>query len=345
MRSAQRHESPRGGGIRTGGKQIAGLVRHGRESTALPGPGSDLRLARLPPGCDIRRAASRGEHMAIRSVGLCVKANHPEAGGTVRGLTKWLDARGLTVLLDEDGGESGRRRLACRARKWPAPTSWSCSVGTAALLSAARAAGERTVPILGVNLGRLGFLTEVSHDELYAALERVLGGDARVESRMRLRVRAERDGERLGEWLALNDAVITSQTLARMLDLEASVEGEKVTTYHADGLIAATPTGSTAYSLSAGGPILDPSLDAIVLSPISPHTLTQRPLVLPADRELEIRPATHGTQLTVDGQAGVRLEEGDRVRITRSEHPVQLVVSPFRTRFEILRTKLHWGER
>lgn len=283
--------------------------------------------------------------MAIRSVGLCVKANHPEAGGTVRGLAKWLDARGLAVPLDEDAAElvggTGRPREEVAAEA----DLLVVLGGDGTLLSAARASGERPVPILGVNLGRLGFLTEVGHDELYAALERVLAGEARVEARMRLSVRAERAGRSLGQWLALNDAVITSQNLARMLDLEASVDGRQVTTYHADGLIVATPTGSTAYSLSAGGPILDPVLDAIVLSPISPHTLTQRPLVLPAEREIEIRPATTGTQLTVDGQAGVRLEEGDRVSVTRSEHWVQLVVSPFRTRFEILRTKLHWGER
>ncbi len=283
--------------------------------------------------------------MAIRSVGLCVRANHPEAGGTVRGLAKWLDARGLSVRLDEEAGELVGRPGETREEIAAAADLLVVLGGDGTLLSAARASGERAVPILGVNLGRLGFLTETSHDELYAALERVLAGEARVEARMRLAVRAEREGRVLGEWLALNDAVITSQHLARMLDLDAFVDGRKVTTYHADGLIASTPTGSTAYSLSAGGPILDPALDAVVLSPISPHTLTQRPIVLPADRKIEISPATTGTQITVDGQAGVRLEEGDRVHVTRSQFPAQLVVSPFRTRFEILRTKLHWGER
>ena len=224
--------------------------------------------------------------MNIRSVGLCVKASHPEAGGTVRGLHKWLEARGLAVLLDEDAGELTGTPGRTREQIGAEADLLVVLGGDGTLLSVARASGTRAVPILGVNLGTLGFLTEVSHDELYAALERVLAGQARVESRMRLDVRAERQGREFGHWIALNDAVITSQTLARMLDLEASVEGRKVTTYHADGLIAATPTGSTAYSLSAGGPIVDPALDAIVLCPISPHTLTQRPLVLPADREL-----------------------------------------------------------
>ncbi|NNL68086.1 MAG: NAD(+)/NADH kinase [Myxococcales bacterium] len=283
----------------------------------------------------------------MQSVGLCVKVNHPEAGGTVRGLSKWLAARRLTVLLDEDAGEL--IGSAGRPREVIAEEADLLVVlgGDGTLLSVARASGERAVPILGVNLGTLGFLTEVTHDELYAALERVLAGDARIESRMRLAVTAERAGESLGRWLALNDSVITAQALARMLDIEASVEGRKLTTYHADGLIAATPTGSTAYSLSVGGPIVDPAMDAIVLSPISPHTLTQRPLVLPGDREIEIRPSARagGLQLTIDGQEGARLQEGDVVRVTRSDHPALLVCSPFRTRFDILRKKLHWGER
>ncbi|HKJ25814.1 MAG TPA: NAD(+)/NADH kinase [Myxococcota bacterium] len=285
--------------------------------------------------------------MVIRTVGLCVKESHPEAGGTARGLGKWLAARGLGVVLDEDAGSlvgapgHPREELAARV------DLVVVLGGDGTLLSVARATGERPVPILGVNLGTLGFLTEVTLDELYAALERVLAGDARVESRMRLRVVAERAGEEVGRWLALNDAVITSQALARMVHLEAAAEGRAITTYHADGLIAATPTGSTAYSLSAGGPIVDPGVDAIVLSPISPHTLTQRPLVLPADREIEIHPQQphESLQLTIDGQEGTRLADGDVVRIARSSHPAHLVVSPFRTRFDILRTKLHWGER
>ena len=285
--------------------------------------------------------------MAIRSVGLFVKVNHPEAGGTVRGLEKWLSTRGLTALLDEAAGElagrDGRPRDAVAAEA----DLLVVLGGDGTLLSVARAAGTRAVPILGVNLGTLGFLTEVAHDELYAALERVLAGEAKVQPRMRLLVRAERSGREIGHWHALNDAVITAQALARMLELEAFVAGSKITTYHADGLIASTPTGSTAYSLSAGGPIVDTAMDAIVLNPISPHTLTQRPLVFPGDREIEVRPhpAGSGLHLTLDGQEGARLEAGDVVRISRSPHPAHLVASPFRSRFDILRTKLHWGER
>jgi len=285
--------------------------------------------------------------MVIRSVGLCVKESHPEAGGTVRGLHKWLEARGLAVVLDEDAGARVGAPGVSRETLTAEVDLIVVLGGDGTLLSVARASGEGAVPILGVNLGTLGFLTEVTHDELYAALERVLAGEARIEVRMRLSVGVERAGAEVGRWLALNDAVITSQALARMIDLETAVEGREITTYHADGLIAATPTGSTAYSLSAGGPIVDPGVDAIVLSPISPHSLAQRPLVLPADREIEIRPHPRGggLQLTVDGQEGARLADGDVVRVTRSPHPVHLVVSPFRTHFDILRTKLHWGER
>ncbi len=285
--------------------------------------------------------------MELRSIGLCVKASHPQAGGTVRGLDKWLVSRGLRVALDEEAGELVGRPGRPREDLAGEVDLAVVLGGDGTLLSVARAVGERDVPILGVNLGTLGFLTEVALDELYAAFERILGGEMRIEDRMRLAVRTLRDGQETGRWLALNDAVITSQSLARMVDVAVTADGREVTTYHADGLIVATPTGSTAYSLSAGGPIVDPALDALLLTPISPHTLTQRPLVLPGASEVQV--AAHsrggGIQLTVDGQEGVRIEEHDLVCVARSPHPLRLVASPFRTRFEILRTKLHWGER
>jgi NAD+ kinase len=210
----------------------------------------------------------------------------------------------------------------------------------------ARAVDDRPVPILGVNLGTLGFLTEIALDELFAALELVLAGDSRCETRMRLDVRARRGEAELAHFLALNDAVLTKADLARMIDLEVRADGRQVTVYHADGLIVATPTGSTAYSLSAGGPIVLPELEAFLLTPICPHTLTQRPLVLPASAEVEIRVLSRvEVQLTVDGQEGASLREGDAVVVRRSAHPLRVIVSPFRTRFEILREKLSWGTR
>jgi NAD+ kinase len=282
---------------------------------------------------------------SIRAVGICLKPGQPQAAGAVRGLVKWLDDRGLRVLLDDDAAEGTGTASTPRSELGSAQLVIVLG-GDGTLLSVARALGERRVPILGVNLGTLGFLTEVALDELFAALDRVLRGEFSVEPRMRLDVRARRGEQPLGRFLALNDAVLTKADLARMIDLETRANGATVTTYHADGLIVATPTGSTAYSLSAGGPILLPDLEAFVLTPICPHALSQRPLVLRESATLEITVRSRDdVQLTVDGQEGLVLRTGDCVDVRRSEHPMHLVVSPFRSRFDVLRQKLGWGER
>jgi NAD+ kinase len=286
--------------------------------------------------------------MEIRAVGICVKPAEPALGERVRELQRWLEARGLEVYLDPhaarglDAGETPRADLAAKV------DLLVVLGGDGTLLAAARAAGERGVPILGVNLGTLGFLVETSGDELYRALEEVLAGRFRVEERMRLSVSVDRGGERLGEYIALNDAVIARMSLSRMIDVAVRADGMDVTTYHADGLIVATPTGSSAYSLSAGGPLLLPDLEAIVLTPICPHTLTQRPLVLPqhCDVEIEIIDTRGGeVHVTADGQVGCEVVQGDRVRIRRSPHPLKLLVPPWRNRFEVMREKLGWGAR
>jgi NAD+ kinase len=284
----------------------------------------------------------------IRAVGVCLKHEQPQAAATVRGLVKWLAERELPIVLDEEAAAVAGRPGVPRDVLAGQVDLVVVLGGDGTLLSVARQVGSRPVPILGVNLGTLGFLTEVTLDELFAALERVLGGEMRVEARMRLDVCALREGRELGRYLALNDAVLTkAAALARMIDLDTRADGAPVTTYHADGLIVATPTGSTAYSLSAGGPILLPELEAFVLTPICPHALTQRPIVLPASAEIEIAVRTRGgdVQLTVDGQEGLALREDDRVRVRRSAHFLRLMVSPFRSRFEILREKLRWGAR
>lgn len=286
--------------------------------------------------------------MQVRAVGICVKPEQPQLADFVGELEEWLRERGVDVVLD------------AQAARWKgeARGSFEESVGKldlvvvlggdGTLLAAARSVGERAVPILGVNLGSLGFLTETSSDELYPALTDVLAGRYRIEQRMRLEVAAVRDGRTLGRCLALNDAVIGKSALSRMIDLETVADGSPVTTYHADGLIAATPTGSSAYSLSAGGPLLLPEFEAIVLTPICPHTLTQRPLVLPETCRVEIRVhAARGgdVHLTVDGQVGYALAEGDVVHVWRAGHPVRMLVPPGRNRFEVMRAKLRWGER
>ena len=282
-----------------------------------------------------------------RSIGVCLKRAQPQAAGIVRGLEKWLVGRGLTVLLDEEAAEWVGNAGLPRAELAAAVDLIVVLGGDGTLLSVSRSAGSRAVPILGVNLGTLGFLTEITLDELFATLEQVLAGDVRVETRMRLDVVAERGGAPLGRYLALNDAVISGAALARMIDLETRADGLDVTTYHADGLIVSTPTGSTAYSLSAGGPILLPEVEAMVLTPICPHTLTQRPLVVPQSSTVEIivRSRGEGVRVTADGQEGHALQEGDRVVVKRSDHPLLLVSSPVRDRFEILREKLRWGAR
>lgn len=285
--------------------------------------------------------------MKIHSVGVCLKSGQPQAAPTVRALVKWLVEHGIDVVVDSE----------CAAMTGLEPESHqelarrvdliAVFGGDGTLLKVARATGTRRVPILGVNLGTLGFLMEISFEEVLPTLERVLAGEARVVSRMRLEVVASRDGRELGRYLALNDAVITKTALSRMIDLEAFADGGKVTTYHADGLIVSTPTGSTAYSLSAGGPLLLPGLNAVVLTPICPHSITQRPVVLPRDSQIEVVMHTRGgaLALTVDGQEGLDLVDGDRVIVQPSPHPVETVASPSLTRFQILNSKLRWGDR
>ncbi|MEE2675198.1 MAG: NAD(+)/NADH kinase [Myxococcota bacterium] len=285
--------------------------------------------------------------MKIQTVGVCLKPDQPQAAETLRALVKWLQAREVEARLDAECAkliDGPAEEVSVLAAEVDLLISLG---GDGTLLGVARAAGSRRVPILGVNLGTLGFLTEVNVDEMLPALDTVLSGEAEVVSRMRLDVQASRDGRQLGRFIALNDAVIAKAALSSMIDLETFAAGQDVATYHADGLIVSTPTGSTAYSLSAGGPLLLPGLEAIVVTPICPHSLTQRPLVLPVESEIEVVVRTRGGQaaLTTDGQEGLDLQDGDRVSLRRSPHPVDIVASPLRTRFQILQAKLRWGER
>ncbi|MFP2960896.1 NAD(+)/NADH kinase [Myxococcus sp. 1LA] len=219
--------------------------------------------------------------------------------------------------------------------------------GDGTLIYAARLLGGRGVPILGVNLGSLGFMTEVPVEELYPMLEQVLAGRFQVDSRMKLTCRLLRGGKVLIEDEVLNDVVINKGALARIADHETAIDGVPITTYKSDGVILATPTGSTAYSLSAGGPIVHPSVDCTVLSPICSHALTQRSIVVPADRTIRVtlRSETADTYLTIDGQTGHGLQGGDCIEVVRSPNRVNLVRNPKVAYFSILRQKLHWGER
>ncbi len=286
--------------------------------------------------------------MAIRTIGVALKSDQSQLGALLRELAKWLQDRGVECLLGPEAAKASGLPGMPRSELADKADLIVVLGGDGTLLAVARAIGGRAVPVLGVNLGTLGYLAEISLDELFPTLESVLAGRLRTETRMRLDVHAERDGREIGHYLALNDAVIARTALSRMIDLQTWADDVEVTTYHGDGLIVATPTGSSAYSLSAGGPLLLPGIGAIVLTPICPHTLTQRPIVLPkacrlAINVLDMRGGE--VHLTVDGQVGCELQEGDRVSVCASNRPLQMLVPADRNRFEVMRNKLGWGAR
>jgi len=217
--------------------------------------------------------------------------------------------------------------------------------GDGTLLAAARLLGDRQVPILAINHGGLGFLTEVTLAEMYPALERVLGGQFIAEPRMMMDVAVLRAGKRIASYRALNDVVINKRTLSRIIELEAHVDGQYVSSFRADGLIVATPTGSTAYNLSAGGPIIFPTMSAMVVTPICSHTLTNRPIVLPPGVKIDVnlRSSQDEVYVTVDGQVGLTLQIEDRLGIEKSDVLVKLVAPAGKNYFDVLRGKLKWG--
>jgi NAD+ kinase len=280
---------------------------------------------------------------SFRRVGVVAKAASEEAMRTAAELDEWLVRRGLEVRLEEaslrSGVDGGGPFLEDEDVDLVVVLG-----GDGTLLSVARAL-LRPVPILGVNMGSLGFLTEVNRAELYPILVRVLAGHFDLEERSLLRVELQREsGERLG-YHVLNDAVIGKSALARIIELTLAVDGNLVGNFRADGLIISTPTGSTAYNLSAGGPILFPQLPVVVITPICPHTLSLRPLVLPDTSRIEVTLQTEREEvyLSLDGQEGAALRYRDRVAIQRSDTVVRLVKAAGRTFYESLRGKLRWG--
>ena len=279
----------------------------------------------------------------IRTVGLVVKRNRPRATRLARRMLSALRRRRVSVLADAISPLAGvpSRPTAALAREADLLVVLG---GDGTLLSVARRTGPR-VPILGVNMGELGFLTEVAEAEAMVMLRRVLDGRYEVDRRMTLTAALERDGRVRQRFRALNDVVVSNGALARIVRCAVSVDGLPFTTYRADGLIVATPTGSTAYSLSAGGPIVDPTVEVLLVSPISPHTLSNRPVVLRpgAVVRITIEPGQQDAILTVDGQEGTPLAGGDVVLVRRGREPVSLVRSPDRTHYDVLRSKLGWG--
>jgi NAD+ kinase len=287
----------------------------------------------------------------IQTVGLFGKYQDQSVAGHLLRLNRFLAGRGLTVLVDES-----------TARLLPEPVAASRPLGgicneidlaiviggDGTLLNVARALSSCIVPIIGVNLGRLGFLTDIAPDAMLEEIGRILDGDYQLERRLLLACEIMRKGRIVHSALAFNDVVITKGELARMIEFETYLDGEFVNSMRADGIIVASPTGSTAYALSAGGPLLDPSLPAIALVPVCPHTLSHRPLVVSSDSVVEVVLSGAPSQqaaASFDGQSSFHLADGDRVYVRRADNPVELIHPSRMRHYDVLREKLHWGKK
>jgi NAD+ kinase len=285
----------------------------------------------------------------MRRIAITAKTSAPAALDYARRVADDLKGRGLQVCFDEATAAALGDTPLCYSKQELGDHADLLITfgGDGTLLSVARHAPPH-VPILGVNMGTLGFLTEVRVEDVPAMLERVLAGNFEVEARATFDVHVDGPGHADAHYRVLNDATINKSALARIIEIRVSVAGLYVSTFRSDGLIVSTPTGSTAYNLSAGGPIIYPTMGAVVLTPICPHMLTNRPLVLPDELEVEIGIVSHSEDqevyLTLDGQEGFPIAETDRVCVRKSEHRILLVQSPEKNYFDVLRTKLKWGE-
>jgi NAD+ kinase len=281
----------------------------------------------------------------IRVVGVVTKYGEPKAAETLGWIVSWLNAKGLEVLVEDGFRSSGAE--TCSKQEMARRAELIVVLGGDGTLLSIAGLVEREVPILGVNLGGLGFITEVAINELESLLENAVRGNFSVENRMTLELQVYGEEGPREKFRVLNDGVITKGARSRIIDLETYVGEEYLCTYRADGLIISTPTGSTAYALAAGGPILYPTLGAIALTPICPHTLTNRPIVVSAKSKIRVtlRSAGDTVFLSPDGRQGVVLNNGDVVEARDYGVPVTLVKAPGRSYFEVLRTKLKWGER
>ncbi len=290
----------------------------------------------------------------MNRIGIVAKRNKPEAVTLASNLVEWLRARKIKAYVEREMGELLRPALSeddwqiIERKEIPADLEMIIVLGgDGTLLSVARQVWNKNIPILGVNLGGLGFLTEITLEELYAVLEKVVQDDFEVNEREVLNAGVIRRGIRIAEFIVLNDAVINKGALARIIDLETTINGEYLSTFRSDGLIISTPTGSTAYNLSAGGPIVYPSLHTIIITPICPHTLTIRPIIIPDDVKIRalLKSRDEEVTLTLDGQQGFTLEFEDVVEVGKAEGRILLIKSPYRHYFELLREKLKWGGR
>ena len=282
----------------------------------------------------------------MKTIGILSKPQLSNIESDLSKLVNWLKERGNEVLLDLHLGESlpdtdstSRSRIAMEA------DFLIVLGGDGTMLGAARLVEQRSLPILGVNMGGLGFLTETTIDDIYESLEKVFAGAYYLDKRLMLEVGIYHQGKRMSEATVLNDVVIAKGHLARMISTQISIDKTFMTNIRGDGLIIATPTGSTAYSLSAGGPILDPSLEVLLINPICPHTLTHRPFLTPSKGSIEVALTSHNKAVaTLDGQIGIEMNPGDTVEICASDHRAQLIRFPDRSYYDVLRNKLRWGD-
>lgn len=287
----------------------------------------------------------------IRRIGIVVKPQQPKALQTTHCLAEWLAGRGITLVVEPE--------LACH----PAEAQTGCAIetlpreklagsvdllvvlgGDGTMIATARMLGDREVPVLGINYGTLGYLAEFRTEEMTAALEAIFNDDYRLDRRVMLDVELRRNEQRVAQNRVLNDAVISKSALARIIEIETWFDRQFVNSFRADGLIVSTPTGSTAYNLSAGGPLIYPSMEAVVITPICPHTLSNRPIVVPDDVEIELRLKTREeVAVTLDGQIGFPLEIEDQIFVRKSNTKFNIVQPTNRNYFDVLRDKLRWG--
>lgn len=284
----------------------------------------------------------------IKTITLFINPNRKEAPLVLKELKHWLSREGEYNLLVEEkiADQLGQKELGVPDSILKNTADLVIALGgDGTILHAVKLMANRNVPILGVNFGGLGFLTEITQGELYSSLKDVLEGKFDIEERMMLEARINEDTT--SSYKALNDIVITKGTIARIIPLKVFIDSEYLTTYQGDGIIVATPTGSTAYSLSAGGPIVIPSMKTIILTPICPHTLGVRPMVIPhlSNISIIIESDEEGIMLTIDGQEGIKLNLHDKIDITCADLPIKLIKSRKRSYYEVLRAKLKWGGR
>ncbi len=289
----------------------------------------------------------------MRDIGIITKFSDPKALQATSELAQWLHQRGCKVTITEEAAADADipEKVAEVLPQKRLPRGRDLVVvigGDGTFIAAFRATGTSKTPLLGINMGRLGFLTEVTQDEMFQTMADVIAGRYQIEERMLLSVSVQRNGEVVHKNRVLNDCVVHKGVLARMLEFQVSIDERFVFSSRADGLIIASPTGSTAYSLSAGGPIIHPALNTILIVPICPHTLTNRPIAVPGDGMIAVSITEDGSRdqrLTMDGQTGFVLEQGDKLLIRQSSHTLRILHAPDRNFYSVLRQKLLWGEK